>query len=127
MATSERMEVRAVIKFCVEMGHTPTQTYNMIRTTSLHCRASRALVFRWHKSFLEGKDDLKDEDGRGRQRDVSTSSLVTSIRDALAEDRRLTVRTLAHRFDVSIGTVHRVLKDELHMSKVNKHFYKHLN
>lgn len=123
MATSERTEVRAVVKFLAELGRTPTQTYEMMRTTSLNSHVSRSLVFRWHKRFKDGQDDLKDERGRGRQRDIATSSLTTSIREAVMEDRRLTVRTLAQRFDVGNGTVHRILKDELLMSKVSIQIY----
>ena len=45
--------------------------------------------------------------------------IVTSISEALAADRRLTIREiLTERFDMGYGTMHRILTDNLQMSKV---------
>ena len=43
--------------------------------------------------------------------------IVTSIREALAADRRLTTRDLNERFDMGYGTMHRILTEDLQMSK----------
>ena len=42
--------------------------------------------------------------------------IVTSIREALATDRRLTIRDLI-KFDMGYGTMHRILTEDLQMSK----------
>ena len=42
---------------------------------------------------------------------------LTSICDALDEERQLTVSALSERFDMSIGAVFKVLTKQLHMSK----------
>ena len=44
--------------------------------------------------------------------------IVTSISEALATDRRLTIRDLIERFDMDHGTMHRILTEDLQMSKV---------
>ena len=43
--------------------------------------------------------------------------MVTSILEALASDRRLTIRDLIERFDMGYGTMHRILTEDLQMSK----------
>ena len=43
--------------------------------------------------------------------------IVTSILEALASDRRLTIRDLIERFDMGYGTMHRILTEDLQMSK----------
>ena len=43
--------------------------------------------------------------------------ILTSIRDALAADRRLTIRDLIERFDMGHGTMHRILTEDLQISK----------
>ena len=43
---------------------------------------------------------------------------VTSIREALDADRRLTIRELVERFDMGYDTIYRVLTEDLQMSKV---------
>ena len=57
--------------------------------------------------------------GRRRQGQETkvNQRLVTSVHDALKEDRRLTVRDLAEKFDMSVGTVHTILVEK-EMSKV---------
>ena len=44
--------------------------------------------------------------------------IVTPIREAHAADRRLTIRELIERFDIGYGTMHRILTEDLQMSKV---------
>ena len=43
--------------------------------------------------------------------------IVTSIREALAADRRVTIRDLIERFDMGYGTMHQILTEDLQMSK----------
>ena len=43
--------------------------------------------------------------------------IVNSIREALAADRRLTIRDLIERFGMGYGTMHRILTEDLQMSK----------
>ena len=43
--------------------------------------------------------------------------IVTSIREALAADRRLMIRNLMELFDMGYGTMHRILTEALQMSK----------
>ena len=69
---------------------------------------SRALVFQWYKMFQEREDSIQERSGRGRKSSVMEKTL-TLICDALDEERRLTVRFLSERFDMSIGAVYKVL------------------
>ena len=43
--------------------------------------------------------------------------IVTSIREALAADRRVTIRDLIELFDIGYGTMHRILTEDFQMSK----------
>ena len=43
--------------------------------------------------------------------------IVTSMLEALAADRRLTIRDLIERIDMGYGTMHRILTEDLQMSK----------
>ena len=117
MASTERTEVRAVIKFCRDIGKTPTQTYKLMKSTPGRSTVSRLLVFKLFKRFEDGRTSLQEEEGRGRKPKIN-QRLITSVHDALKEDRRLTVRDLAEKFDMSVGTVHTILMEKLKMSKV---------
>ena len=55
MSTKERMEIRENIKLCTDLGKTPTKTYMMLQMAKGERKVSRALVFKWHKRFSEGR------------------------------------------------------------------------
>lgn len=66
-------EHRTMIKFCVNLGNTPTQTQGMLEAGIIIPSVFRASIFKLHNS-------LSSEDDKGRRR---TSTLtVTSIRKA---------------------------------------------
>ena len=65
MASHQSTEYPAVIKFCCELGYSPTQTYEMLRESS-----TGAQVFELHRRIREGRISLlkmmqgKDVDNR---------------------------------------------------------------
>ena len=83
-----------IIKFYEDLGKTPTQTLKMIEQTIREHLVSRALVFKWHRRFADDQNSLEEQEvapGRKKQYDAM---IVTSIREALAADRRLTIGDL---------------------------------
>lgn len=118
MAPPEKIEIRSIIKFCQELGDTPSKTYEKIVATKGEHSVSRAVVFSWHKRFKEGTTSITDKDGRGRNKKTS-QTLVTSIAEALNNDRRLTLRTLSAMFQISYGTTQSILTKDLQMRKVS--------
>ena len=65
----QKFEQRCAIKFCVKLGESATVTYEefcnsygLWRTLMAYGEhsLSRAQVFRWHKSFLEGREQVED-------------------------------------------------------------------
>ena len=37
---------------------------------------NRALVFKWHKRFKEGRESVRDDERCGRSKEVNTSELI---------------------------------------------------
>jgi hypothetical protein len=50
---------------------------------------SRARVFRWHKSFSEGREQVDDEARAGRPSTSETDDNVERVRSLVRSDRRL--------------------------------------
>lgn len=94
MTSADRMEIRTIIKFCSDLGKTPTETLKMMHTTTRHKDVKRALVFKWHKRFSDGRSSIDDDRGRGRKRIIS-GNVISLIQEALDVDRRLTVKALS--------------------------------
>ena len=72
----EKFEQRYAIKFCVKLGESATVTYEKLQRAYGEHSLSRAQVFRWHKSFLEGREQVEDEPHAGR---TSTSEMDDSV------------------------------------------------
>ena len=57
----QKFEQCCAIKFCVKVGESATVTYEKLQRAYGEHSVSRAQVFRWHKSFLEGREQVEDE------------------------------------------------------------------
>ena len=104
ISTKECMEIRGNIKFCMDLGKTPTEMYKMLQMAKGEHKVCRAFVFEWNKWFSEGQLGLEDDERTGRKSHVGTSHM-TSVEQAFHVDRWLMVRELAEIVDVSVGTV----------------------
>jgi hypothetical protein len=54
-------EQSCATKFCVRVGESAIVTYEKLQRVYGEHSLFRAQVFRWHKSFLEGREQVKDE------------------------------------------------------------------
>jgi transposase len=117
MATSdENAAQRNVIEYCVQLKMTPTQTLHQLQATDKYKSVSRSLVFKWHKRFVDGwTEEQRGNAGRPREFD---DRLIQSVTHAIKEDRRLTIREVALISGCSKSTVHRILHENLNMSRV---------
>jgi len=62
----QKFEQRCATKFCAKLGKSATVTYEKLQRAYGEHSLSRAQVFRWHKSFLDGRDLVKDGPCAGR-------------------------------------------------------------
>ena len=63
----QKFEQSCTIKFCVKLGESAPETYENLQRACGEYSLSRAQVFRWHASFLEDREQAKDEPHAGRQ------------------------------------------------------------
>ena len=70
----DTLEERYTIKF--QLGQNATETYGMLQTASGASCMNRASVFEWHKRFKKGKESVRDDERRGRSKEVNTSELT---------------------------------------------------
>ena len=52
----QRLEQCCAIKFCVKLGESATVTYEKLQRAYGEHFLSGAQVFKWHKSFLAGRE-----------------------------------------------------------------------
>ena len=108
----DTLEERYAIKFCFKLGKNATETYGMLQATFGASCVNRASVFVWHKRFKEGRESVRDDKRCGGSKEVRTPELIGQIKNFMDTE------TISALFDVSVGTVHTVIRKELKMLKI---------
>jgi len=75
-------------------------------------------VFRWHKSFLEGREQAEDEPRAGRPSTSKADDNVERVRSLVRSDCRLTLRMISTELNLNRFTIHQILTKDLDMRKV---------
>ena len=114
----DSLEERYAIKFCFKLGKNATETYGMLQTAFLSFCMNRASVFEWHKRFKEGRESVRDDERCGRSKEVRTPELIGQIKNFMDKDRHVSIETISAQFDVSVGTVHTIIREELKMRQI---------
>ena len=79
---------------------------------------NRASFFEWHKRFKEVRESVMDDERCGRSKEVRTPKLIGQIKNFMDKDRRVSIETISAQFDVRVGTVHTIIREELKMRKI---------
>ena len=79
---------------------------------------NRASVFEWHKKLKEGRESVREDERCERIKEVRTAKLIGQIKNFIDKERRVSIETISAQFDVSVGTVHTIIREELKMRKV---------
>jgi hypothetical protein len=53
------------ITFCVKLGKTPTENYEMLRNVYNDEALSRSNIFEWFKRFKDGRENLQGDQEAG--------------------------------------------------------------
>ena len=79
---------------------------------------NRASVLEWHKRFKEGRESVRDDERCRRSKEVRTLELIGRIKNFMDKDHCVSMETISAHFDVSVGTVHTIIREELKMRKI---------
>ena len=116
---ADTLEERYAIQFCFKLAkNDATETYGMLQTAFGTSCMNRASVFEWHKRFKEGREFVKDDERCGRSKEVRTPVLIGQIKNFIDKDRRVPIETISAQFDVRVGAVHTIIREELKMQKI---------
>ena len=61
---------------------------------------------------------MRDDERCGRSKEVRTPKSIGQIKNFMAKDRCVSTETISAEFDVSVGTVHTIIREELKMRKI---------
>ena len=90
----------------------------MLQTAFEASCMNRASGFEWHKRFKEGREAVRDDERCGRSKEVNIPELIGQIKNFMDKDCHVSIETISAQFDVSVGTVHTIIREELKMQKI---------
>ena len=114
----DTLEEWYAIKFCFKLGKNARETYGMIQTAFRPSCMNWASVFEWHKRFKEGRESVRNDERCGRSKEVNRPELIGQMKSFMDKDCRVSIETMSAQFDVSVGTVHTIIHEELKMQKI---------
>ena len=114
----DTLEEQYAIKFCFKLGKNARETYGMLQTAFQPSCMNQASVFEWHERFKEGRESVRDDERCGRSKEVRTLELIGQIKNFMDKGCRVSIETISAQFDVSAGTVHTTIREELKMRKI---------
>ena len=120
------LEERYAIKICFKLGKNATETNRMLQTAFGASYMNRASVFELHKRFKEVRESVRDDERCGRNKEVRTPELIGQIKNLMDKDRRVSIETISAQFDVRVGTVHTIIREELKIRKIYAKFFPRL-
>ena len=91
---TERVDQQICIKFCFKLGHSSAETIPMMKKAFGDDSMSKAQIKLWYRHFKDGRESAESDRRSGRPSTSRTPENVESIRDAINENRRLTVLEL---------------------------------
>ena len=95
-----------------------TEKYGILLTAFGASSMNRTSVFERHKRFKESRKSVRYDERCGRTKVVRISELIGQIKNFLDKDCRVSIETICIQFDVSVGTVHTIIREELKMRKI---------
>ena len=61
---------------------------------------------------------MRDDKWCGRSKKVRTPQLIGQIKNFMDKDRHVSIETISAQFDISVGTVHTIIREKLKMRKI---------
>jgi len=101
-------EQRACIEFCLMLGKTAIECYEMLKRAFGVQTVDRYQTFQWYSRFKAGKTSTDDDERSGRPVSSSAPEMIERLRQIICEDRRRTIDEVSMLVGISRGTCHKI-------------------
>ena len=106
-------EQRVCIKFCLKLGKTFTETFQMLQQAYGEDCLSRTLCHEWYQCLKSGRTSIKDDPKSGWPSTSMDDNHVEKMHAVIHQNRRLTVHEVAKEVGVCKSSCHLILTDKL--------------
>jgi len=110
---------RVCIKFCVRLGKTGSETFEMLKQGFGDSCMSHSRTFEWFGRFKNGKTLTANDDQSGQP---STATTPSKVEQAVNQDRRRTIHDLCAEVGIGYGSCQQILTEQLNMNRIAAKF-----
>jgi hypothetical protein len=113
------------VKFCQKLGKSDSETFQMMKQAYGEKALGHSAVIKWHKHFAQGRDILEDDEHTSQPRTVRTELKIQELATLVCANHSQTVDGMAAAAaaagGIKHGTCHKILSDDLNMSRITQH------
>ena len=109
----EKVQQRVCIDFCLRLGKTGAEMYEMLQAVFGESCLSRSKTFEWYSPFKSGRRSFEDDPRLCRPSTSHTEETVARVREIFRTDRRLTIGEFAEEVRIAFGTCQKILTEDL--------------
>ncbi len=117
MGVPLRIIQRVCIWFSMKDGVTAADTFRKMKRIFGHRSYSETTVFRWHKSFKNGRGKIGDKQRPGHAKTAKSDQNIDKCKQLVKENWRVSIFSLSRSLRISYGSVHGILHKELGLRK----------
>lgn len=115
----EKLEYRAVIKFLTKEGNPYTKIHERLVAVYGDSVPSVETVRRWSVEFSRGRQSIEGDPRSGIPATAQNDTMVANVENMVLADRRIGVKQISDTLQISVGSVHSIIHDQLNMNKVS--------
>jgi len=115
-------EQRVCVKFCLKLGKTFTETFQMLQQAYGEDCLSHTQCYEWYQRFKSGRTSIEDDPKSGWPSSSTGDNHIEKVHSVIRENRRLTIREVSEEIGICKSSCHTILTEKLKMHHVAANF-----
>jgi transposase len=99
---TEKVERRICIKFLQKLGHSCSETCDVIQKAFGNEAMGRRQVKEWFRRFKERRTAAESDERSGRPSTTRNQIMIDKVRSVMLDNRRITIRELSDELGLSL-------------------------
>ena len=105
------------VKFCVKLGKSAPETYDLLNKVYGESVLSRTQVLEWFKRFKEGREEIVDDQRPRRPSTSKTDANIEKVGEIVRPNRRLSSRAVSELINIDMEIVRQISHENFNMKK----------